>query len=143
MILPPLAGDCNERFPAITHPFFDDHHARTAHDLQQRLKQLAPATLDGGRAILWFCRWCQKPWYQLGRAASFVCLSKIQVVEIAQQLGAEVRLVSSFPIINVSSLRCPPSWWHAQDRGVPWQARLPFHMGGDNVTKNTFILYTV
>jgi len=97
MIVPPLSEDCNERFPAITNPFFDDHHARTAHHLQQRLKQLAPTTLDGGRAILWFCRWCQKPWFEMGRTASFVCLSEIQVVEIAQQLGAELRLVSSFP----------------------------------------------
>jgi len=97
MILPPLAEVCNERFPAITHPFFDDHHTRTEYHLQQCLKQLAPTTLDGRRAILWFCRLCQKPWYELGRTASFVCLSKTQVVEIAQQLGAEVRLVSSFP----------------------------------------------
>ncbi len=97
MILPPLAEYCNERFPTITHPYFDDHHTRTEYRLQQRLKQLAPTTLDGGRAILWFCRLCQKPWYELGRTASFVCLSETQVVEIAQQLGAEVRLVSSFP----------------------------------------------
>src|SRR5258708_35846488 len=97
MILPSLAEVCNERFPALTHLFYDDHHARTAHHLQQRLKQLAPTTLDGGRAILWFCRLCQKPWFELGRTASFVCLNETQVVEIAQKLGAEVRLVSSFP----------------------------------------------
>ena len=97
MILPPLSEDCNERFPAITHPFFDDHHTRTEYHLQQRLKQLALTTLDGGRAMLWFCRLCQKPWYELGRTASFVCLSETQLAEAAQQLGAKVRLVSSFP----------------------------------------------
>src|SRR5260370_39267056 len=53
--------------------------------------------LDGGRAILWFCRLCQKPWYELGRIASFVCLSDTQIAEIAQQLGADVDVVSSFP----------------------------------------------
>ncbi len=98
MILPPLADDCNARFPTITHPFFDDHQASREHHLQQRLKQYAPVTLDGGRAILWFCHWCQKPWYELGRTASFVRLSKSQLAQIAQQLGAEVRATSSFPV---------------------------------------------
>ena len=97
MILPPLANDCNARFPTMAHPLFDDHYARRDHYLQQRLKQYAPATLDGGRAILWFCHWCQKPWYELGRMASFVRLSKSQLAQIAQQLGAEVRAPSSFP----------------------------------------------
>ena len=45
--------------------------------------------LDGGRAILWYCHLCQKPWYEHGRTASLVCLSTSQLAEIAQQLGAE------------------------------------------------------
>jgi len=98
MILPFLSDDGNERFPSITHLFFDDHRARTEHHLQQRLKQHAPPMLDGGRAILWFCRWCQKPWYELGRTASFVRLSKSQLAQIAQQLGAEVHATPSFPV---------------------------------------------
>jgi hypothetical protein len=98
MILPPLANDCNERFPTMAQPFFDDHNARRDHYLQQRLKQHAPATLDGGRAILWFCRLCQKPWYELGHMTSFVRLSKSQLAKVAQQLGAEVRATSSFPV---------------------------------------------
>ena len=65
--------------------------------LQQRLKQLAPAMLDGGRAILWYCHLCQKPWYEHGRTASFVCLSTSQLAEIAQQLGAELQQVSALP----------------------------------------------
>jgi hypothetical protein len=52
MILPLFENDCNERFPMITQPYFDDHQIRREHFLQQRLKQLAPTTLDGGRAIL-------------------------------------------------------------------------------------------
>jgi hypothetical protein len=98
MILPPLAEDYNENFPNITHRFFDDHYVRTDHYLQQRLKQLAPATLVGGRAILWRCHLCQKPWYELGRTASFVRLNETQLAEIAQQLGAEVRATSTFPV---------------------------------------------
>lgn len=69
MILPPLANDCNENVTGIAHPYFDDHQARREHHLQQRLKQYAPSTLDGGRAILWFCPLCQKPWYEQGRRA--------------------------------------------------------------------------
>ena len=65
--------------------------------LQLRLKQLAPTTLDGGRAILWYCHLCQKPWYEHGRTASFVCLSTSQLAEIAQHLGAEVRQLSALP----------------------------------------------
>src|SRR5260370_25900359 len=98
MILPPLANDCNERFPTMAHPYFDDHYARRDYSLQQRLKQYAPATLDGGRAILWFCHWCQKPWYELGRTASFVRLSKSQLAQVAQQLGAEVHITSLFSV---------------------------------------------
>src|SRR5438105_3813672 len=97
MILPPLANDCNARFPTMAHPFFDDQNARTEHHLQRRLKQQAPAMLDGGRAILWFCRLCQKPWYELGHMASFVCLNKAQLAEIAQTVGAEALVASSFP----------------------------------------------
>ena len=97
MILPPFAEDYNERFPTITHPYFDDHQVRREHALQLRLKQLAPATLDGGRAILWYCHLCQKPWYEHGRTASFVCLSTSQLAEIAQQLGAEVHADLSLP----------------------------------------------
>ena len=98
MILPPLSEDCNARFPTLAHPLFDDHYARRDHYLQQRLKQYAPATLDGGRAILWFCHWCQKPWFELGRTASFVRLSKSQLAKVAQQLGAVVRATSLFPV---------------------------------------------
>ena len=98
MILPPLAEDYNEHFPGIAQPFFDDHQARREHHLQQRLKQQAPVTLDGGRAILWLCHLCQKPWYEVGRTASFVCLSKSQLAKVAQQLGAEVRATSAFPV---------------------------------------------
>jgi hypothetical protein len=98
MILPPLSDDCNARFPTIGNPNFDDHYARREHYLQQRLKQYAPVTLDGGRAMLWFCRLCLKPWYELGRTASFVCLSKSQLAKVAQQLGAEVRTTSSLPV---------------------------------------------
>src|SRR5216117_3026287 len=97
MILPPFADDCNPRFPAITQLYFDDHQVRKEHHLQQRLKQLAPTTLDGGRAILWFCRLCQKPWYEHGRTASFLCMSTSQLVEIAQHLGAEMCAPSSLP----------------------------------------------
>ncbi len=74
MIIPPLAEDYNEKFPGIAHPYFDDHQVKRVHHLQQRLKQLVPATLDGGRAILWFCHLCQKPWYESGSTAiSAVC----------------------------------------------------------------------
>ena len=115
MILPPLAEDYNENFPTIAHPYFDDHQVRREHALQQRLKQLAPAILDGGRAILWFCHLCQKPWYEHGRRASFVCLSTSQLAEIAQQLGAEVQQVSHYPHRSVLcahpsiSAACPGS----------------------------------
>jgi hypothetical protein len=97
MILPPFAEDYNARFPMITQPYFDDHQVRRKHALQLRLKQLAPTMLDGGRAILWYCHVCQKPWYQLGRTASLVCLSETQLAEIAQHLGAEARQASAFP----------------------------------------------
>src|SRR5437660_10261793 len=97
MILPPVADDCNERFPTITRSYFDDHLIRRKHTLQLCLKQRAPNTLDGGRAILWYCHVCQKPWYELGRRASFVCLSESQLAEIAQHLGAEIQRVSAFP----------------------------------------------
>ncbi len=102
MIIPPLAEDYNDKFPGIAHPFFDDHQARREHHLQQRLKQHAPTMLDGGRAILWFCHLCQKPWYEQGRTASFVCLSRSQLAEIAQQLGVEMQPVNSLP-----SSMCP------------------------------------
>ena len=75
MILPPLTKDYNEHFPGIAQPFFDDHLIRREHALQLRLKQLAPPLIEGGRAILWFCSLCQKPWYEYGRTASLVCLS--------------------------------------------------------------------
>jgi hypothetical protein len=97
VILPPLAEDFNENFPGIAHPFFDDHQVRREHTLQLRLKQLAPTMLDGGRAILWYCHVCQKPWYEMGHRASLVCLSTSQLAEIAQQLGAETQRVSAFP----------------------------------------------
>ncbi len=97
MILPPFAGDYNPRFSNITHPYFDDHQVRRERALQQRLKQLAPPMLDGGRAILWFCHMCQKPWYEQGRTASLVCLSTYQFAEIAQQLGVEMQALFSLP----------------------------------------------
>ena len=88
MILPPFTEDYNSHFPTITHPYFDDHQVRRQH---------APAILDGGRAILWYCHLCQKPWYEQGRRASFVCLSTSQLAEIAQQLGTKAHQVSTFP----------------------------------------------
>ena len=97
MILPSFAEDYNVRFPTITQAYFDDHQVRREHALQLRLKQLAPTMLDGGRAILWYCHVCQKPWYQLGRTASLVCLSETQLDEIVQHLGAEARHASAFP----------------------------------------------
>jgi hypothetical protein len=97
MILPPFAEEYNERFPTITQAYFDDHQVRREHALQQRLKQLAPPMLDGGRAILWFCHLFHKPWYELGRTASLVCLSETQLAEIAQHPGAEARQASAFP----------------------------------------------
>ena len=97
MILPPFTEDYNEHFPGIAHPYFDDHQVRREHALQQHLKQHAPAILDGGRAILWYCHLCQKPWYEQGHRASFVCLSTSQLAEIAQQLGTEAQQVSTFP----------------------------------------------
>jgi hypothetical protein len=102
MILLPFAKDYNEGFPTITQAYFDDLQVRREHALQQRLKQLAPTMLDGGRAILWYCHVCQKPWYELGRRASFVCLSTSQLAEIAQQLCVEVCATYSLP-----SLICP------------------------------------
>jgi hypothetical protein len=97
MILPPSAEDYNEDFPTITRSYFDDHLIRREHTLQLRLKQRAPTMLDGGRAILWFCHLCQKPWYESGRTASYVCLSTSQLAEIAQQLGVEMHPVNSLP----------------------------------------------
>lgn len=97
MILPPFADDCNPRFPMVTQPYFDDHQVKKEHFLQQRLKQLAPPLFDGGRAILWYCHLCQKPWYEMGRTTSLVCLSTSQFAEIAQQLGADAHQVSTFP----------------------------------------------
>ena len=102
MILPLFENDCNERFPMITQPYFDDHQIRREYALQRHLKQLAPTMLGGGRAILWYCRRCQKPWYEVGRTASLVCLNETQLAEIAQQLGAEECTPSSLP-----SSMCP------------------------------------
>ena len=97
MILPPFAGDDNSRFPTFTHPYFDDYRVKREHALQLRLKQLAPPLLDGGRAILWYCHLCQKPWYEHGHEASLVCLSTSQLAKIALQLGAEAHHISAFP----------------------------------------------
>jgi len=52
MIVSPFSEDNNKLFPKMTHRFFDDHRVRREHALQQRLEQLAPLLLDGGRAIL-------------------------------------------------------------------------------------------
>jgi hypothetical protein len=81
----------------MTHPYFDDHRVRKEHALQLQLKQFAPPLLDGGRAILWFCHLCQKPWFEMGRRASFVCLSISQLAEIGQQLGAWIGNISTLP----------------------------------------------
>src|SRR6266536_5001474 len=97
MIVSPFAEDDNEDFPTITRPYFDDHRVRREHALQQHLKQLAPTMVDGGRAILWYCHLCQRPWYEYGRAAWFVCLSRSQISEIAQYLGVKVSAPSSLP----------------------------------------------
>src|SRR5713226_9163707 len=102
MILPPLEEDYNARFPTITQAYFDDHQIRRELALQLHLKQLAPTTLDGGRAILWYCHLCQKSWYEHGRRASLVCLSTSQLAEIAQLLGIEMQELISLP-----SLMCP------------------------------------
>ena len=130
MILPPLTNDCNARFPESTHPFFDDHYVRTDHYLQQRLKQLAPATLVGGPAILWRCHLCQKPWYELGRTASFVRLNETQLAEIAQQLGAEVRATSTFPVsicplcaaLHLGGMPGIEEYPNGQDYHLAWEA---------------------
>ena len=98
MILPPLSGEYNEEFPIYSQAYFDDLQVKREHALQLCLKQLAPTMLDGGRAILWYCHLCQKPWYQLGRTASFVCLSTSQLAEIAQQLCVEMQPVNSLPL---------------------------------------------
>jgi hypothetical protein len=97
MIIPPFAGDYNERFPTITQAYFDDLQVKREHALQLCLKQLAPPMLDGGRAILWYCHLCQKPWYELGHRTSLVCLSTSQFAEIAQHLGAEACGTYSLP----------------------------------------------
>jgi hypothetical protein len=97
MIIPPFAVDDNARFPTLPHPYFDDHQVKREYALQLRLKQLAPPLLDGGRAILWYCHLCQKPWYEMGRKASLVCLNTSQFAEIALQLGAEAHHISAFP----------------------------------------------
>jgi hypothetical protein len=97
MIISPFTEDNNSRFPTMTQPYFDDHLVRRDHTLQLLLKQLAPALLEGGRAILWFCHLCQKPWYEVGRRASFLCLSASQLTEIAQQLGVKIGTLSSLP----------------------------------------------
>ena len=97
MIIPPLAEDDNARFPTIPHPYFDDHQVKREHALQLRLKQLAPALLDGRRTILSYCHMFQKLWYEHGHRASLVCLSTSQLYEIAQQPSAEVQATPSFP----------------------------------------------
>ena len=114
MILPPFADDCNPRFPMVTQPYFDDHQVKKEHFLQLCLKQLAPPMLDGGRAILWYCHLCQKPWYELGHRASLVCLSTSQFAEIAQHLGAEV-CGPLFTLVDLSYMCFSPSWRHAQN----------------------------
>jgi hypothetical protein len=96
-MLPFFPGDYNDRLPEIVPRLFDDHTIRAEYMLQQRLQQRAPLTLDGGRAILWSCRCCQKPWYELGRRAWFVRLSETQLARIAQQLGVELPAPSLLP----------------------------------------------
>jgi hypothetical protein len=98
MIVPPFSEYDNSRCPTMTHSYFDDQRVRREHALQLQLKQLAPPLLEGGRAILWYCRLCQKPWYEQGCRASFVCLSTSQIAEIGQQLGVEVCIPSSLPV---------------------------------------------
>ena len=143
MILPPFAEDYNEHFPTITHPYFDDHQVRREHHLQQRLKQLAPAILDGGRAILWYCHLCQKPWYEHG-PHSIVCVSEhIPTCRDRATTGCRGARYILITLVDLSSVCISPSWRHAQDRGVSRRARISFHLGGDNVTKNTFILYSI
>ena len=141
MILPPFAEDYNENFPTIAHPYFDDHQVRREHALQQRLKQHAPAILDGGRAILWYCHMCQKPWYQLGRTASFVCLGKSQLTEIAQQFGAEVQATSSLPS-SICPL-CASLHLGGMPRIEEYPDRQGYHFTWDGITSRKTRLFCI
>jgi hypothetical protein len=135
MIISPFSEENNSRFPLMTQPYFDDHLVRREHSLQLHLKQLAPPLLEGGRAILWFCHLCQKPWYEVGRRASFVCLSAFQLTEIAQQLGVKVRNLSSLPrsicplcaSLHLGDIPTIEEYLDAQGYRFSWQARTRRH----------------
>jgi hypothetical protein len=131
MIVPPFSADNNKLFPKMTHPYFDDHRVRREHALQQRLEQLAPLLLDGGRAILWYCRLCQKPWCEFGRRASLPCLGVTQLAEIAQQLGVAVYNTTSLPIsicplcafLHLGGIPTIEEYLDGQGYRFGWQAR--------------------
>ena len=135
MIVPPFSEYDNSRFPTMTHPYFDDHRVRREHALQLRLKQLAPPLLEGGRAILWFCHLCQKPWYEVGRRASFVCLSASQLTQIAQQLGVKICTPPLLPrsicplcaSLHLGGIPTIEEYLDGQGYHFSWQARTRCH----------------
>lgn len=101
-MLPFFPGENNDLVFEVVPWLFDDHTMRSDFLVQRRLQQRAPLTLDGGRAILWSCRCCQKPWYELGRSAWFVRLTEEQLIRIALQLGLELQASALLP-----ALICP------------------------------------
>lgn len=119
----------------MTQLYFDDHLVRRDHTLQLLLKLLAPPLLEGGRAILWFCHLCQKPWYEVGRRASFVCLSASQLTEIAQQLGVKIGTLSSLPrsicplcaSLHLGGIPTIEEYLDGQGYRFNWQARTRLH----------------
>ncbi len=135
MIISPFTEDNNSRFPTIIQRYFDDHLVRKEHALQSCLKQRAPTLLEGGRAILWFCQLCQKPWYEMGRRASFVCLSASQLTEIAQELGVKICTLSSLPrsicpqcaSLHLGGIPTIEEYLDGQGYRFSWQARTRRH----------------
>ena len=135
MIISPFTEDNNASYPTITQHYFDDQLVRKEHTLQLRLNQLAPALLEGGRAILWFCHLCQQPWYEVGRRASFICLSASQLTEIAQQLGVKVCTLSSLPrsicplcaSLHLGGIPTIEEYLDEQGYRFSWQARTRRH----------------
>ncbi len=136
MIISPFSEDNNSCYPTITQHYFDDHLIRRDHTLQLLLKQLAPALLEGGRAILWFCHLCLKPWYEVGRRASFVCLSASQLTEIAQQLGVKICTPSLLPrsicplcaSLHLGGIPTIEEYLDKQGYRFIWQARTRRHI---------------
>jgi hypothetical protein len=135
MIISPFSQENNGRFPTITPHYFDDHLVKRDHTLQLQLKQLAPTLLEGGSAILWFCHLCQKPWYEVGRRASFVCLSASQLTEIAQHLGVQICTPSLLPrsicplcaSLHLGGIPTIEEYLDGQGYRFSWQARTRRH----------------